>query len=401
MMDIERFLYLLGRYEQGMATEAEEAAFLAFFGDPDNRAEIEGLFVGMLDHTALGEVPDPARWQPVIDRILDKAGNDIAQMPSLKRGLLGNLRRHRWWAAAAIILLCIASGSYFFFFNKSNSGIAKTETRQSYKNDIPPGGNKAILTLSGGQKIILDSAANGTLAQQGNTNIIKVDSGKLAYAAGTSQEEVVYNILTTPRGGQYRLTLPDGTDVWLNAASSIRYPTAFAGNERRVELTGEAYFEVKHNAAMPFKVKTRDMLIEDLGTSFNVMAYEEEPMIKTTLLEGSVRVTKAPASIVLEPGQQALVDASGKMSLIWDADIEAALAWKNGLFRFRDESIETIMRQVSRWYDVDVEYQGNVKDMRFGAAISRKENVSKLLQFLELTGTVHFKIDNHKITITP
>jgi hypothetical protein len=401
MMDIEHFLYLLGRYEQDVATEVEEATFLAFFGDPGNRDEIKDLFVRMLNNTPLGKVPDPARWQPVINRILDSEEKNTEQAYP-KRGLLTDLRRHKWWAAAAIIL-CIGSGSYFFFFNKPKSGIAKTETRSPYKNDIPPGGNKAILTLSGGRRVVLDSAANGILTQQGNTNIIKIDSGKLAYSPGSGQKEVVYNILTTPRGGQYQLTLPDGTNVWLNAASSIRYPTAFAGNERKVEITGEAYFEVKHNSGMPFRVKIKDLVIEDLGTRFNVMAYDEEQVIKTTLLDGSVKILSTvnrQLSTTLLPGQQAQLSPSGTITLDKNVDMEQVMAWKNGLFNFKSQDIDAIMRQISRWYDVEIIYSGEKPQGHFSGMVDRNTNVSTVLKMLELSN-INFRIDDRKITVLP
>jgi ferric-dicitrate binding protein FerR (iron transport regulator) len=292
-----------------------------------------------------------------------------------------------------------------------------------YKNDVAPGGNKAVLTLANGSTIVLDSAQDGTLAQQGTTKIIKLDGGALAYHAATDSrgetteqtkgqtgptEQTGYNTIATPRGGQYRIILPDGSKVWLNAASSLRFPAAFTGSERTVELTGEAYFEIAKNAGKPFHVKVPSggtaggsMDVEVLGTSFNVMAYTNEEKIHTTLLEGKVKVKQGAMAENLTPGRQAIVDQNTQAMEVSDANIEQAVAWKDGLFRFKETDIRELMRQVERWYDVDVVYRTDRGDQDFTGVVSRNKNVSTLLQMLELTGTVHFKIEGKRIIVLP
>lgn len=318
-------------------------------------------------------------------------------------------RPHRiWWRipAAAAVFLLIAS-SIFFIFNPKNKKqeLVKTElNRPTPVNDIAPGGNKAVLTLADGSSIVLDSAANGTLTQQGNIKVQKLDNGQLAYTVNgkqvTENDEAFYNTISTPRGGQYQVTLADGTQVWLNAASSIRFPVVFTGAERKVEITGEVYFEVAKNAAIPFKVKTAASEVEVLGTHFNVNAYDDEAAVKTTLLEGSVKIIAAGQPIkYLQPGQQSAINKQGTITVLNNADIEEALAWKNGRFQFNSADLKSILRQISRWYDVDVVYKGNV-NLHFTGQLTRNDNVSKVFEELVLTGEVHFKIEGKKIIVT-
>jgi ferric-dicitrate binding protein FerR (iron transport regulator) len=234
---------------------------------------------------------------------------------------------------------------------------------------------------------------------QGNTKIIKTDSGRLAYN-GTNEKptEITYNTLSTPKGGQYQLILPDGSKVWLNAASSIRYPTAFVGNSRIVEITGEAYFEVMHNSKVPFEVKTRSQVIEDIGTSFNVNAYTDEAAIRTTLLEGAVKVD----NVVLKPGEQAEADnGTQKITVIKGVDIQRAVAWKNGIFSFKDADLKTVMRQLARWYNVDVEYEGAVPGGSFGGDIGRGLTLSQVLEGLAETRVKYKITEGNKIIIQP
>lgn len=318
-------------------------------------------------------------------------------------------RPHRiWWRipAAAAVFLLIAS-SIFFTFNPKNKKqeLVKTElNRPTPVNDIAPGGNKAVLTLADGSSIVLDSAANGTLTQQGNIKVQKLDNGQLAYTVNgkqvTENDEAFYNTISTPRGGQYQVTLADGTQVWLNAASSIRFPVVFTGAERKVEITGEVYFEVSKNAAIPFKVKTAASEVVVLGTHFIVNAYDDEAAVKTTLLEGSVKIIAAGQPIkYLQPGQQSAINKQGTITVLNNADIEEALAWKNGRFQFNSADLKSILRQISRWYDVDVVYKGNV-NLHFTGQLTRNDNVSKVFEELVLTGEVHFKIEGKKIIVT-
>jgi ferric-dicitrate binding protein FerR (iron transport regulator) len=293
------------------------------------------------------------------------------------------------------------------------AAVVQEKPKSQLKNDVLPGGNKAVLTLGNGATIILDSAHTGALAQQGNTQVVKLNNGQLLYNHTAKNGEnsltidhspLTYNTLSTPRGGQYQLVLPDGSTVWLNAASSIRFPTAFTGNERNVEITGEAYFEVKKNAAMPFTVKMNNgASVQVLGTHFNINAYDDEETIKTTLLEGSVKITKDAALAIIRPGEQATLSHKSQTSQnipVQKVDVEEVMAWKNGAFQFGGATIETVMRQISRWYDVEVEYKGNIS-LHFAGTISRNVNISQVLEMLEKAGGIKTTIKGNKVIVTP
>lgn len=319
-------------------------------------------------------------------------------------------RRYRRFAAAAAILFAIAAGSYLFIVNRSSDRDKLiTENRKPAKQDVAPGGDKAVLTLVDGSQIILDSTSNGLITNQGNVQVKKLSNGQVVYLINgseiTENDAAFYNTISTPRGGQYQVTLADGTKVWLNAASSIRFPVLFTGRERNVEITGEAYLEVAKNREMPFKVKAGKSEVEVLGTHFNVNAYDDEPAIKTTLLEGLVKVTSKTAAsaqtpVFLQPGQQSGINKEGRISVVKNADVEEALAWKNGRFQFNSADLRTMLRQISRWYDVDVIYKGNV-DLHFTGQLTRNDNVSKVFEKLAMTGEVHFKVEGKKIIVTP
>jgi transmembrane sensor len=304
-----------------------------------------------------------------------------------------------WWAAAAVLLL-LASGSHFFLNREHSKSEVAVIKKNVLKNDIAPGGNKAILTLANDSTIILDSAQNGTLSHQGNIKIIKLNDGQLAYdKTGVPNSEVLYNTVSTPKGGQYQLTLSDGSKVWLNAESSLRFPAAFSGRERKVELTGEGYFEVAKNKEKPFIVTANNTNVEVLGTHFNINAYSDENFIKTTLLEGSVKVSKGNASSLIVPGEQASVSKlSDVINVKNDVNVDGVVAWKNGKFYFDNVDIKTIMNQIARWYDVDVEYKGNISKI-FGGTISRNVSASNVFKILEATGGVHFTIEGRKVIV--
>ena len=315
-------------------------------------------------------------------------------------------RRQRYFknfAAAAAILLFLSGGIYFYQQDqqpKSNS------SPKLVSKDVPPGGNNAVLTLADGSRISLNEAANGEIANQAGIVITKTADGQVVYTLPNSKPETqnskpVYNVIETPKGGQYQVYLPDGTKVWLNAGSSLRYPTAFAGNDRKVELTGEAYFEVSHNKAMPFKVVSDNQTVEVLGTHFNINAYKDEPSTNTTLLEGSVKVSQLTTynPQLLKPGQQSVLYNSAGGINVKDADIESVVAWKNGFFQFNNADIQTIMRQIERWYDVKVSYQEKIPGKHFTGIITRNTNISKVLHMLELTSSVHFKVDGKEVIV--
>lgn len=309
----------------------------------------------------------------------------------------------RWMAAASVLVVLIAGFSYFYFNGFMQRDIPEAVAKNTHvKHDVAPGGNKAILTLADGSTIILDSAQNGMLSQQGNSKVIKLQSGKLAYeqsAIGNQQLAMQYNTIATPRGGQYQLELADGSHVWLNAASSITFPTSFTGNIREVKITGEVYFEVAHNAAMPFHVSVNKVEVEVLGTHFNVNAYGDDGMINTTLLEGSVKVTKGNKSVVIKPGEQAQIGSlQTSITIKKDADLDVVMAWKNGLFKFDGDDLKTIMMQAARWYDVDVIYEGESEET-FSGSTQRSERISHLLKILEATGKVTFQINGKQLIV--
>ncbi|MBN9386339.1 MAG: FecR family protein [Chitinophagaceae bacterium] len=311
-------------------------------------------------------------------------------------------------AAAAAIILLLGGGVFWYVRRDQRLPAANVAATRSpgVKRDVAPGGNKAILTLSDGTDIVLDSVREGRLSQQGNAEVTKTGKGQLAYRTAASHEvraasELVYNKITTPRGGQYKVTLPDGSKVWLNAASSLRFPTAFTGDDRTVELSGEAYFEIEKDKRKPFYVQTGHTKVAVLGTSFNVMAYEEEGVIRTTLLDGAVQVTGTSGAVMrLSPGQQVQCWNDGALKLVKDPNMEEAMAWKNDLFYFHGTNIQTIMRQLARWYDIDVTYSVAVNG-RFYAKIPRNTNLSIVLRALALTNKLNFTQEGRTVTVIP
>lgn len=313
--------------------------------------------------------------------------------------------------AVAAILICISFGMYFYinYNDDPNNGYVDIEI----KKEIVPGSNKAILTLADGSKISLTDANSGDLVKENGIKITKTADGQLVYEVRQTKEtqtdgsdykdKITYNTLETPRGGQYQIILPDGSKVWLNAASILRYPSNFASHkERKVELYGEAYFEVFKDKLHPFIVRTNKQEIKVLGTHFNISAYSDESQVKTTLLEGSVMVYNPDINgdkVKLIPGQQSVSD--GKSIKVNSVDLEGVIAWKNGYFRFDDESLESIMSKISRWYNVDINWQDeSVKSELFAAVTTRFVNVSNLLKMLEQTGDVKFDVRDGKITVS-
>lgn len=343
--------------------------------------------------TSSEKIPDGIKeqiWQSVISKT---ENGRVVKMKS----------RKLWMAAASVLIVLVAGLSYFYLSKNPYIEVRGNVVKNTMlKNDIVPGGNKAILTLSNGSTIVLDSAQNGTLTQQGNTKIVKLNDGKLAYQKDKNNNAVAiqYNTITTPRGGQYQLVLADGSNVWLNAASSIRFPTSFNGRERDVQITGEAYFEVAHNAEMPFHVKVNGMEISVLGTHFNVNAYDDEKVIKTTLLEGSIKVSKGSEIVLIAPGDQAqIAENTDKIDIKRNVDLEEIVAWKNGKFIFQNADIHSIMKQLERWYNITVSYEGKISNEEFVGVISRDVNISQILNILEKTESIKFEIDGKEVTV--
>jgi transmembrane sensor len=312
-------------------------------------------------------------------------------------------RRAFIYLTAACIALVVTGIAAMFHNNYPNVKF-KDLAAEFISHDLPPGGHRAILTLADGKTITLNEAADGELVRGVGMVIRKTGNGQLVYeVAGSNDIDVkpnTYNTISTPNGGTYQVILPDGTKVWLNAASTLRFPTSFVSlKDRKIELSGEAYFEVTKDAKHPFRVLTAKQEVQVLGTDFNISSYVDESTVKTTLFEGSLKVNHLQkirsADIILKPGQQSIIN-NGVIS-ITKADMDEVLAWKNGVFVFNDEPLESIMKKVSRWYDVDVVYQGVDKNKLFEGSVSRFDNVSKVLRQLELTGGVHFKIEEGRI----
>lgn len=310
----------------------------------------------------------------------------------------------RWWAAASILLL-LALGAYFVFTNRAG----ETAPLVQQAIDVAPGRDGAILTLADGTKVVLDSLGNGTVANEKTTRIV-LQNGQLIYENAVAENATpVYNTMSTPRGRQFQLVLPDGTKAWLNAASSIRYPVFFAGNERRVEISGEVYFEVAKSvtaggAKQSFIVDIDEQAeVEVLGTHFNINAYDDDAFMKTTLLEGSVKVSTKQANslAILKPGEQAQINTNHTIQTNNQVDIDKVMAWKNGLFNFESTSIAEVMKQLERWYDITVVYEKGVPDIQFFGEISRNISLADLIDVLKDVG-VHFRIDaGRRLVVLP
>jgi len=302
-------------------------------------------------------------------------------------------RKMAWYAAAAVLFLALAANLAWFLQGKQEKRPLANVIDQEH--DILPGQSGAILTLANGEEIVLDSLGNGILTTQGSTKVIKTGD-QISYQGADFQQQVVYNTISTPIGRTFRVMLPDSTKVWLNAASSITYPTAFNTNTREVSITGEAYFEVTHRPDIVFRVKAGTEILEDLGTSFNVNTYNDEPVQKTTLVEGKLKIR----NVILEENDQVSIHGNGKLVLDHNVDVENILAWKNGHFRFNSVDIYSIMRQVSRWYGVAVEYQTATSiGETFSGGISRDVKLSELLHILEVTGKLNFEMRDKTIII--
>jgi transmembrane sensor len=373
---------IISRYLAGTASR-EEKKFIELYFDYTEKKAAESV-------DSSGE-----NFPEIKERIFDRIDSSIKE--GERDVVVMHPRKTRWWWAAAAVLI-FGTGGYFYF-NRIGKNNLLTETNQLAKNDIAaPKNNRATITLSNGQKVFLDSAANGTLARQGNVQIKKSGDGIIAYNGnGQPKSELLYNTLNNPRGSNViDITLSDGTQVWLNAESSIKYPVAFAGNKREVEITGEAYFEVSHNEKMPFVVKKDETEVQVLGTHFNVNAYDDESSINITLLQGSVKVSKGNNTALLHPGEQAQV--SSLIVINKAIDTAAVMSWKNGRFAFSNADIKTIMRQLSRWYDVDVSYEGEIPDT-YTVTVPRDVPVSQLFHYIQLSGGVHFEIDGKKIIV--
>ena len=333
-------------------------------------------------------------WDTLFDEMMRK-GKRI----EINYGNVRHSRKLKWLRipAAACLLGAMVIGGIYFLNSKKDTA---TTLQAGIANDILPGKNGAILTLDNGRQVILDSSGNGVIAIQNGAKV-ELDSGKLTYHKGRTIAMAVTNTMTTPVGRKYQLTLSDGTQVWLNAASSITFPATFSGDQRVVSITGEAYFEVARNAKQPFFVNANGMRTEVLGTNFNINAYSDEDIIKTTLLQGSVKVSKGNEEQLLLPGQQAQLDKEDKFRLITSVDMDFEMAWRNDEFYFKYADLKTVMRQLARWYDLEIIYgEGAPLDKHFEGEIPMNTMLSQVLGVLE-KNDVHFNLQGKKLTVLP
>ena len=393
-MSDERLSYLIARYFQNLATEKEKDELMPLLEDPQNKEVIEEMMSHFWEESNSGTAIFSKEKS---NEIL----NEILKDSSVSEPKIHNDRKWRWLYSAAAIFIVLLSSALIYRLAFQSTDSQHKPAKTYAKANITPGRNRAVLTLSNGSAVDLDSMKRGSLAQ-GNS-IITSTGGQLLYQTDKNRApEIAYNILTTPKGGQYQMTLSDGSRVWLNAASSIRFPVTFTGKQRPVEITGEAYFEVAKNPNQPFVVSLNGMEIKVLGTHFNVNGYPDEEGIKTTLLEGSVKISKGQATVVLAPGQQADLISSGKMSLLDDADIEKAVSWKDGYFHFNKSDLQTVMRELSRWYDIDIIYENpnRTSQYSFSGDVEKSLSLSAVLRILEKSN-VHFRIEERRLIVTP
>ncbi|MGN6420484.1 MAG: FecR family protein [Pseudobacter sp.] len=390
----QRIVVLLERYISGSITDGELAELHQLF--ESSPQDVQAGIAQWLDGRETDQAYDPQHWQQVLGRIMNAdRTEDVTVTPVIPFYKRPFFR----YAAAAVVVLVAGAG--FWFTNSNTKSTQVADQPVVVEKNVPPGKDGAILTLADGTQLVLDSLGNGLVSTQQGTHVV-LNDGQLTYH---SQQQALaapqFNTMTTPRGRQFNVTLPDGTRVWLNASSSLRYPTVFGGFERRVEVTGEAFFEVAQNKDLPFIVNIGQQAeVQVLGTSFNVNAYADEPGINTTLLEGSVKVlaVKRNEELVLRPGEQAQQSDELQKKTV---NVDDVVAWKNGAFNFNDMELPAVMRQLSRWYNVEIEYAGPVSKGKFGGKMGRNLSLADVLAELK-NFDVNFRIeDGNKIVVLP
>lgn len=381
------FRQLLENYITGQISKTDQKKFFDLLEQREYQELLEQVLREEWDQNSFEEIIDPNMANLVEYYVLDR----INKKNTAPVRVISFFRKYTV-AAAVVVLLIVFSAVSIIFVNRHKSENEISRTKQQIKQfDVPPGSIGAILTLNNGNQIVLDSVHTGLIAQQGASRIVKVGD-RLSYNSKDTSTDIIYNTISTPKGKQFpNLILADGSKVWLDAGSSIRFPVSFVGNERTVEITGQAWFDVVHNSKMPFKVIAKGTEIVDLGTEFNVTAYNDEPQIKITLLKGSIRIQ----SKILKPGQQAIIAPNNAMQIVNNSNIDEAIAWKNGFFSFKATDVKGIMRQLSRWYDVDVRYEGVDPTETFSGKIDRNLPLSEVLKILKKT-RVHFRIEEGK-----
>ncbi len=385
-----RIAQLIYRQRSGELDEtAQETLNTWLAASEQNRQLYRELSSEQLEAITRSEA-DQESLQASIERVYLATGIK----PGPENIYMSKWRTWRW--AAAVLVLAIAGAWALRLVKEKKQPLMAVHT-----TDVAPGSRKATLQLGNGNTIVLDDAQNGVIANQGKTVIKKSANGQLVYdASAVTATEITYNTIATPNGGEYEVILPDGSHVWLNAASSIRFPAAFTGTSRKVEINGEAYLEIVKNAKAPFIVVSGKHSVEVLGTAFNIQSYPKEENTTTTLIQGSIRIVAGKHTKVLQPGQQSLVGRNaGDIRLAAEVNMEEVLAWRNGKFIFDDTNMKTVVSQLERWYNVSIDYTG-MEDYRFNGEISRNVSLSKVLKMMELTSNIHYKINDRNIYMT-
>ncbi|MBO9631471.1 MAG: FecR domain-containing protein [Chitinophagaceae bacterium] len=376
------------KYLQGTATVAELEQLRAYFNTPQYHEEFDGL---------LQQAFSDPRFIETGDHNVEDMVNDL--MLQIKQPVVRKMPARRWLWAAASLLVLVLGGLYFW--NANQRSIPKVTPELATKEDMPPGGDGAILTLADGRQVVLDSLGNGLVAHQNGSDVM-LENGKLLYdPKGESKQSIVYNTMSTPKGRQFQMTLPDGSKVWLNAASSIRFPVVFNGANRKVDITGEVYIEVKKNATLPFIVQGNDFVLQVLGTGFNINSYGDNGAVKATLVEGAVKLRRPTdsAAVLLSPGEQWSYNLkSGGPKVIRAADLHHVLAWKEKRFSFNG-NIRSIMNEIARWYDVELKYEGTIPDKELEGGFTREIELQKVLEILEVVAGVDFELHGKQLTI--
>lgn len=389
-----RLQYLVNQYLSDKSTPEELQEFWQHLRDIKDETPMQEALQNLWQQAQQGYETPAMGWEPVLQQIYSKSAPFMQEQVAIP---IWRRRVFRWAAAAVVVLSLGTAGYWLLKSNKpaASAGVVATTTIP----DVPaPQNNRAMIKLGNGQTVYLDSASNGALASQGNVQVVKLADGQIAYKGAAS--ELVYNTLTNPRGSKViHMTLADGSRIWLNAGSSITYPAAFVGKERNVEISGEVYFEVAHNAGMPFHVRHGAMEVQVLGTHFNVNAYDDEPAIKVTLLEGMVRVkSENSTQAILKPGEQAAIAGHSPLTIDHSPNINQVMAWKNGLFSFAGTDLQTVMRQLARWYDIQVKYEGPIPARKFSGEITHDLTLSQLMNGLQSLG-IRFTIEGRTMIV--
>jgi len=398
-----RFQYLVQQYLNDKCTAEELAEFWQQINQLEDETVIQTELEAYWQRSADGNKMPAAGWEQVLQQAYSKAGPHVQEpvvIPLWRKAVFR-------WAAAAVVVLSMGVAAYWVLNNNKTVSTPKAVVTTTLQDVPAPQNNRATITLSNGQTVYLDSAGNGVLASEANVKVVKLADGKIIYKGSAGKN--VYNLLRNPKGSKViDMTLSDGSRVWLNAGSSINYPVTFAGKERHVIVQGEVYFEVAHNKAMPFIVTSGAMDVEVLGTHFNVNAYRDEPAVRVTLLEGSVKVRefaminghlKRANETLLKPGEQAVLAADhSPLTIDHSANLQQVMAWKNGLFSFTGADLATVMRQLSRWYNVDVKYEGQIPARKFSGEITRDLTLSQLMNGLQSLG-IKFNIQGRTMIV--